>query len=237
VKGIKVDFFSGDKQYVIQLYQKILRDAAKYQLLVDFHGCTIPRGWNRTYPNLLTMEAVKGMECYRYNKLYPDMAASYNTIAALVRGSAGSVDYTPAAFTDQKYPQKTTWAHNLALTIVYESGIIHMADKPEGYHLLPQEALNFLKLVPAAWDETRLIAAVPGELFIIARKKEGKWYVAGINGKNEAQEITLKLPESISNPVLLADGEARSEIVIKKTEGITSNYTIKLMPRGGFVIY
>lgn len=237
VKGIKVDFFSGDKQYVIQLYLKILQDAAKYKLLVDFHGCTMPRGWSRTYPNLLTMEAVKGIECYRYNKLYPDMAAGYNTISALIRGSAGSVDYTPAAFTDQKYPHKTTWAHELALTVVYESGIIHMADKPEGYRKLPAEAQEFLKRVPAAWDETRLINAVPGELFVIARKKDGKWYVAGINGKNEAQEITFKLPESINNPVLLADGEAQSDIIIKKTEGEITNYTIKLMPRGGFVIY
>lgn len=237
VKGIKVDFFSGDKQYVIQLYQKILRDASKYQLLVDFHGCTMPRGWNRTYPNLLTMEAVKGIECYRYNKLYPDMVARYNTIAALVRGSAGSVDYTPAAFTDQKFPHKTTWAHELALTVVYESGIIHMADKPEGYRSLPQEALAFLKQVPAAWDETILIAAVPGELFIIARKKEGKWYVAGINGKDEMQEVTFNLPVSVVNPILLADGEAQSEISIKKIEGVVSNCTIKLMPRGGFVIY
>lgn len=237
IKGVKIDFFAGDKQYVIQLYLNILRDAAKYHLLVDFHGCTMPRGWTRTYPNLLTMEAVKGAECYRYSEKYPDMAARYNTIAAVVRGTAGPTDYTPATFTNQKYPHKTTSAHELALTVIYESGIIHMADKPEGYYKLPQEAKEFLKRIPAAWDETRLIAAVPGELFVIARKREGKWYVAGINGKDEVQEITFSLPEAIVNPILLADGKTQSEIIINNTEGVASNYTLKLMPKGGFVIY
>lgn len=237
IKGVKIDFFAGDKQFVIQLYQNILRDAAKCHLLVDFHGCTLPRGWTRTYPNLLTMEAVKGAECYRYSDKYPDIAAQYNTIAAVVRCSAGPTDYTPATFTNQKYPHKTTSAHELALTVVYESGIIHMADKPEGYRKLPQEAKEFLKRVPPAWDETRLISAVPGELFVIARKKDGKWYVAGINGKNEAQEITISLPEPIVNPIVIADGKEQSDIAIKKIKGDLSNYTLTLMPRGGFVMY
>jgi alpha-glucosidase len=237
IKGVKIDFFAGDKQYVIQLYQNILRDAAKYHLLVDFHGCTLPRGWTRTYPNLLAMEAVKGAECYRYSEKYSDMAARYNTIAALVRGTAGPTDYTPATFTNQKYPHKTTSAHELALTVVYESGIIHMADKPEGYSKLPKEAKEFLKRVPAAWDETRLLAAVPGELFVIARKRDGKWYVAGINGKNEAQEIKIDFPETLVNPIILADGKTLADISIMKIKGEVSNYTLNLMPQGGFVMF
>lgn len=237
IKGVKIDFFASDKQNTIQLYLNILRDAARYHLLVDFHGCTLPRGWTRTYPNLLTMEAIKGAECYRYSAKYPDIAARFNTLAAIVRGSAGPTDYTPATFTNQKFPHKTTSVHELALTVVYESGIIHMADKPEGYRKLPFEAQEFLKRVPAAWDETRLIAAVPGELFVIARKKEGKWYVAGINGKNEAQEITINLTEPLVNPILLADGKEQADITIKKIEGEVSNYTLTLMPKGGFVMY
>jgi alpha-glucosidase len=236
-KGIKVDFFASDKQYVIQLYLKILQDAAKYHLLVDFHGCTLPRGWSRTYPNLMSMEAIKGAECYRYSKVYPDMAARFNTVAALVRGMAGPTDYTPVTFTNQKYPHKTTSSHELALAVVYESGIVHLADKPQGYRNLPVEARQFLKQVPSVWDESRLIEAIPGDLLVIARKNAGKWYIAGINGKNEIQEVKIKLPEPLTNPTLIADGEAPAEMAIKKIEGRVSEYRIKMMPGGGFVIY
>lgn len=236
-KGIKVDFFATDKQIAIQLYQKILKDAAKHQLLVIFHGCTLPRGWRRTYPNLVAMEAVRGAECYRFDEKHPDKAASFNTICALVRGAVGPTDYTPTTLSNMKYPHKTTNANELALSIVYECGIVTFADKPESYRALPVDAINFLKIVPTVWDETKLISAVPGEHFIIARKNGNKWYIAGINGKNEKQEITFTLPEAMAKSTILCDSDNASEIQVKKTNDNLNTVTITMMPMGGFVIY
>jgi len=165
------------------------------------------------------------------------MAARFNTVAAVVRGAAGPADYTPVALTDQKYPHLTTSAHELALAVVYESGILHFADKHEGYRSLPAEAKEFLKKVPAAWDESRLIDAVPGELFIVARKKDGRWFIAGINGKNEVNKVSFKFPETITNPVILTDSEKPADLVIRKSAGNHTGAEIEMKPRGGFVVF
>lgn len=237
-KGIKVDFFASDKQYVIKLYLDILKDAAKYNLFVNFHGCTLPRGWSRTYPNLLSMEAVKGTEAYRFSRNYPDMAARYNTIAPLVRGMAGPADYTPVTVTNQKYPRKTTLAHELATAIIYESGLIHMADKPEGYAVLPQEARDYLKRLPAVWDESRLIEAIPGQILVVARKYNSRWYIAGVNGTDTAQKVKFNLPEKIKNFVVLSDSNSLPNVIdITKHGNVFTDYEINLLPRGGLVIY
>lgn len=237
VKGIKVDFFATDKQLAIELYHKILTNAANHRLLVNFHGCTLPRGWSRTYPHLLSMEAVRGEECYRFSKPYPDLAPSYNTLAAIIRSTVGPADYTPAAFSNQKFPHKTTSANELALAMLYENGIIHMADTPENYRALPAEAKEFLKQVPAAWDETKLIAAVPGELFVIARRKGEKWYVAGINGKDEKQEIQINLPAKLESPTFIGDGEQPAELTAFKIPSSINSFSLTMLPNGGFVLY
>jgi hypothetical protein len=237
VKGIKVDFFATDKQIAIELYLKILRDAAKHKLLVNFHGCTLPRGWSRTYPNLLAMEAVRGAECYRFSKTYPEITASYNTIAAVTRAVVGPTDFTPATFSNQKFPRKTTSAHELALTLVYETGLLHLADTPESYRSQSSEVIEFLKKVPVTWDETRVLAAIPGELFVVARRNGEKWYVAGINGKKETQEVNIELPFSLNNPLLFADGETLNELAIQNLPGNITSVSVKLMPDGGFVMY
>ncbi|MFW6277468.1 MAG: glycoside hydrolase family 97 catalytic domain-containing protein [Prolixibacteraceae bacterium] len=237
IKGIKVDFFATDKQFGIELYENIIQDAAKYNLLVNFHGSTMPRGWTRTYPNVLTLEAVRGAEAYRFSESYPEIAAEYNTIAAIVRGPVGPADYTPATFSDNRYPHKTTYGHELALPVIYESGIIHMADKPESYRSLPEEAIAFLKEVPAAWDETKLIKAVPGEVFVIARRKGDNLYIAGINGKVENQEISITLPGNMQNAIFVGDGDAPEEFNIKQLEEGKEEVTVNMLPNGGFVIW
>lgn len=236
IKGIKVDFFASDKQNTIKLYLDILRDAAKHHLLVNFHGCTLPRGWSRTYPNLMSMEAIRGAECYRYSKTYPEMAAKFNTIAAVVRGAVGPTDYTPVAITDNKYPRQTTLAHELALAVVYESGIIHFADKPDGYLNLQEKAKNYLKAVPAIWDETRLLAWEPGELVVVARRKNENWFISGINGKNEQQNVEIQLPVEFANATLITDGESIDGLKTENIENLKS-HKLTLEPNGGFVIY
>ncbi|HPS03278.1 MAG TPA: glycoside hydrolase family 97 catalytic domain-containing protein [Candidatus Sumerlaeota bacterium] len=191
VRGIKVDFFVTDKQYAMQLYQDILIDAATYRLMVNFHGCTLPRGWTRTYPHLMTQEAVSGAESYIFFKTFPDIAPYHSTVLPFTRNAVGPMDYTPVTFSDNYHAHKTTNAHELALSVVFESGWQHFADRVSAYRDLPQAAKDFLRSVPTAWDETRYAAGEPGEYAVIARRKGDQWYVGAINGRKEPREIVF----------------------------------------------
>ena len=193
IKGVKIDFFQSDKQNIMQLYLDILKDAADYQLMVYFHGCTLPRGWSRTYPNLMTMEAVRGAECYSFDQAYPKQAPMHNVIQAFTRNVVGPMDYTPVMFADNTYPHITTYGHELALSVVFESGLLHFADAVKPYLDLPEGPKTFLKRVPAAWDETRFIAGEPGRFVILARRKGNDWYIGGINGRDIAEQVNVPL--------------------------------------------
>lgn len=133
VSGIKVDFFHSDKQAGIKLYLDILADAAEAGLMVNFHGSTIPRGWERTWPNLMSMEGVRGAEQYDFRPTYPEEAPWHNTVLAFTRNVVGPMDYTPVTFSDAMYPHVTTNAHELALAVVFESSLQHFADSVESY--------------------------------------------------------------------------------------------------------
>jgi alpha-glucosidase len=169
IKGVKVDFFHSDKQDSIRLYLDILEDAADFQLMVNFHGSTLPRGWSRTYPNLMTMEAVRGAEAYTFDNTYARVAPSQNTILAFTRNVVGPMDYTPVTFSDGPEPHETSNAHELALSIIFESGILHLADSVEAYQNLPEAVHNFLRDVPSHWDETKYLGGEPGKFVILAR--------------------------------------------------------------------
>ena len=239
VKGVKVDFFQSDKQWMIRHYLGILEDAADYNLVVDFHGCTIPRGWQRTYPNLVTMEAVRGAEIYSCCEDYGPAAIWQNTVLPFTRNVIGSMDYTPVTFTDQKIPHQTTFAHELALSVVFESGIQHFADAVSGYEQLPDYAQNWLKAVPAAWDETRYVAGYPGKLAIVARRKGDAWYVGGIEGERRAQTVKVTLPflkEGRYSVEVIADGEDdRSFSRTGTTIEAKGTFDVPLRAAGGFV--
>lgn len=240
IKGVKIDFFNSDKQHMIQLYHDILKDAAKYKLMVNFHGCTLPRGWRRTYPNLMTMEAIKGAENYRYDESYTDRAPSHNTIAALTRNIIGPMDYTPCTFSNNRYPHQTTFGHELALSVLYESGIQHMADKAGSYLSLSEAPKNFLKAVPAAWDETRFITGIPGETGVIARRKGDSWYIGGINGTSENRDIQIETDfldsEREYDMTVITDGE-QSETFHTESRNIAKDqsFQVSLKANGGFV--
>ncbi|QHS56909.1 glycoside hydrolase family 97 protein [Mucilaginibacter sp. 14171R-50] len=195
VKAIKVDFFQSDKQDVMKLYLDILKDAAQQQIMVIFHGSTMPRGWARTYPNLLSMESVRGAENYGWDPRFAMDAAELNTIYVYTRNVAGSMDYTPVTFSDYKCcPHTTTNTHELALSVVFESGMMHFADSDSSYLSQDAAVKKFLSDVPSAWDETRLIQGEPGKDAVIARRKGKNWYIAGINGENVSKNYTISLP-------------------------------------------
>jgi len=240
VRGVKVDFFQSDKPHIIQQYIDILEDAARYGLLVNFHGCTIPRGWDRTYPNLLTLESVRGGESYSFDEHFPEMAPSQNTIYAATRNVIGPMDYTPVTFSDNVYPHITTNAHELALAVVFESGIQHFADRVSAYTDQPKAVWELLSQMPVIWDETRFLGGTPGEDFLVARRHGDTWYVAGINGEGATKtfEPDLSFLEgSAWTALTVRDGETAREFSIAESI-VQANAapSVEVLPFGGFIM-
>ncbi len=238
VKGVKVDFFQSDKPDIIKQYHDILADAMEYKIMVNFHGCTMPRGWERKYPHLMSMEAVRGAECYSFDNRFPEAAPWYNTILPFTRNLVGPMDYTPVAFSDQTYPHITTYGHEIALPVIFQSSWLHFADRVSVFRELPDFAKEFLSEIPVSWDETRFLEGYPGQYVILARENNGMWYFGGINGTEETIQIDLKLPfikEGSYLAEIITDGEKdRSFMYYKKPFNNTSNLTIEIKPFGGF---
>lgn len=240
VAGVKIDFFAGDKQETMEYCIDLLECAARHHLLVNFHGATIPRGWQRTYPNLLSTEAVYGAEWYNNKPVLTNKAACHNATLPFTRGIVGSMDYTPCTFSDSQHPHITTHAHELALPVLFESALMHWADKPESYLAQPKEVQNFISHLPTTWDETRLLSGYPGESVVMARRKGSVWYVAGINGKDEPQKLSVDLSllaKSSARVLLFEDSGKISKpwkISHRKVNGL-KDY-INTQPRGGFVM-
>ena len=191
VSGVKIDFFESDKQSMMAYYLDILEDAAESKMLINFHGSTVPRGWSRTYPHLMSMEAVYGAEQYNNGDYMTSNGARINCLLPYTRNVIGPMDYTPVAFTNSQHPHTTSYAHELALSVAFESGIQHWADRPEGFYNLPDEAQWHMMQVPVAWDETRFISGYPGKDFVVARRHNSHWCVGGLNGEKKAKTIDI----------------------------------------------
>ena len=239
VTGVKIDFFSGDNQMNMDYCLDLLEAAARHHLLVNFHGATIPRGWQRTWPNLLSTEGVYGAEWYNNVPTFTDKAASHNATLPFTRNVIGPMDYTPCAFSDSQHPHITSHAHELALTVLYESGLQHLADRPESFLAQPTEVRAFFGQLPVAWDETRLVAGYPGEYVVMARRKGNVWYVAGINGTNEMKTLEVKLDfiKGKGKNILFVDNPSQDKAnpwVITNPKRLPSSITCQ--PRGGFVM-
>ena len=241
VKGVKIDFFLSEKQDLIKYYLDILDDAAKFEMMIYFHGCIVPRGWSRTYPHLMTFEGIRGAEWYNNGPEFTSVAPEHNTIIPFTRNVVGPMDYTPVTFTNSQFPHITSYGHELALSVIFESGLQHMADRPEGYLQLPDAAKSFLKEVPNAWDNTKFLDGYPGKDIMIARQKGNAWYIGGINAETRIEKKkTLKfdfLAEGVKYKLtLISDGEHDKAfntqyMVVDKT----SSVEVKMLRRGGFV--
>jgi len=240
IAGVKVDFWHSDKQSVMALYHDMMADAAEAGLLIAFHGATTPRGWSRTWPNLLTVEAVLNAEQYKYNERYAKDAAWHNTILPFTRNVIGSMDYLPAALGDAKYPHQTTNAHELALTVVFESGIVHFPDSAKSYKELPPAALTLLREVPTAWDESRLLDGEPGRLALIARRRGSEWWVGAINGLGDAATVALDLSflgEGEWTLTMIRDGGAPRQLLSESaTVRGVDRFNVPMLARGGFLM-
>jgi hypothetical protein len=186
VGGVKLDFMQSDSAARMRWYRDVARAAAERHLVVDFHGATVPRGLSRTWPNVLTQEAVLGAESYKGGA---PGTPEHNATLPFTRGAVGPMDYTPVTFSTPR--RRTSLAHELALSVVYASGLQHFADSPESYAAQPL-AEAWLRDVPAAWDDTRLVAGRPGRSATIARRAGDRWYVGGIRaGAGRAVELPL----------------------------------------------
>ncbi len=240
VVGVKIDFFESEKQDMIKYYLDILDDAAKFKIMVYFHGSIVPRGWERTYPHLMTYESVRGAEWYNNGPEFTNTAPEHNVTLPFTRNVVGGMDYTPVTFTNSQYPHITSYGHELALSVVFESGIQHMADRAEGYLTLPDAAKNFLRTVPNVWDDTKLLDGYPGKDVIMARLKGNKWYLGGLNGEIREKRKNIKL-DFLPNGkkyklTLIADGVhdkvfSTQEITVDKASAVD----VKMLRRGGFV--
>ena len=235
VAGVKIDFFSGDNQMNMDYCLDLLESAARHHLLVNFHGATIPRGWQRTYPNLMSTEGVYGAEWYNNVPTFTKQAASHNATLPFTRNVIGPMDYTPCAFSDSQHPHITSHAHELALTVLFESALQHLADRPESFLAQPQEVQDFLSSLPSVWDETRFVSGYPGESAVIARRSGNVWYVAGINGTDEVKRVktTLDIKGFKSCQVFYDSGKDAAPWNISTIRILPDLLT--LQPRGGFV--
>jgi hypothetical protein len=243
VAGVKIDFFSGDNQMNMDYCLDLLESAARHHLLVNFHGATIPRGWQRTWPNLMSTEGVYGAEWYNNVPTFTDKAASHNATLPFTRNVIGPMDYTPCAFSDSQHPHITTHAHELALTVLFESGLQHLADKPESFLAQPQEVQDFLSHLPSVWDETRFVSGYPGESVVLARRSGDTWYIAGINGTDQEKELVVKQGDgSFVTPddetkefsvTAFLDAGEREWQILTSVETLPEKVTCR--PRGGFV--
>lgn len=239
--GVKIDFFESEKQDMITYYLDILEDAAKFNMLVYFHGCVVPRGWARTYPHLMTYEGVMGAEWYNNVPFFTAGAPSHNTILPFTRNVVGAMDYTPVTFTNSQHPHITSYGHELALSVVFESALQHLADRPEGYDELPDAPKTFLKKVPAAWDDTKYIDGYPGHDAIVARRSGSDWFIGGINGESKEKTKAVKLdflPAGAKYKMtLIADGT--HDKAFATNYGVvdsSSTIEVKMLRRGGFAV-
>lgn len=239
VYGVKVDFFESEKQNMINYYIDLIEDAAAFEIMVYFHGCLVPRGWARTYPNLMTYEGVRGAEWYNNVPDFTLEAPVHNTILPFTRNVVGSMDYTPVTFTNSQHPHLTSFGHELALCVLFESALQHLADRPQGYDELPFPAKQLLTDVPVIWDNTKLLNGFPGKEVIMARRKGNTWYIAGINAEliEKQQEIALSFLEDNMKYRLTLIEDGIHDKVLKTTYRMVDNssvITLKMLRRGGF---
>lgn len=236
IAGVKIDFFGGDGQSMISYYHDILKDAATHKLMVNFHGATVPRGWQRTYPNLMTVEAVKGEEFITFFQETADLQPSHCAMLPFARNVFDPMDFTPMVLDSiPNINRRTTPAFELALPVLFLSGIQHIAEIPEGMAKQPKYVVDYLKDIPTNWDETKFIDGYPGKFMVMARKKDNIWHIVGINGENSTKEIEIDISfVSGKNGMLISEDENGF-----KLDNIISadnkKLSVKMKPFGGFV--
>jgi hypothetical protein len=206
VKGIKVDFFGSDKQVTMQLYEEILADANDFGLQCVFHGCTLPRGWERMYPNFASAEAVLASENLNFSQHRCDTEAQQASMHPFIRNTVAAMDFGGSTLNKvynvnndlsrRGSRRRTSDVFALATAVLFQSPVQHFAMSPENLTDAPAWAVDFMKDVPTLWDEVRFLDGYPGKYAILARRSGDKWYIAGINAQEEPVVADIPLPAS-----------------------------------------
>jgi hypothetical protein len=241
IKGVKIDFFNGDSQAMIAYYVDILTDAASAGLLVNFHGATLPRGWHRTWANLMTMESVKGFEFTSFEQRDEDAMPTHVAMLPFARNLFDPMDFTPMVFGDIPNIKRTSSnGFELATSVLMLSGIQHFAERPEGMATAPDYVKDFLRELPRSWDDSRYVDGFPGKYAVIARRAGNTWYIAGINATEAEKTLTLDLSfAGAGAAVIIGDGEAvtgKPSSFSQRSIGAGSKAVVTIKPHGGFVI-
>jgi alpha-glucosidase len=248
IAGIKVDFFNSDKQDRIDQYIGILEDAADFGLLVNFHGATVPRGWQRTYPHLMTQEAVNGAEVYKFAAVQGAPDATTNLRHVFLRNVVGSMDYTPVVFEAALASVGLPYAHSLALSVIFESGVQHFADRADSNTEVGYRAVfdaypyvgDFMSTVPVAWDDTRFIRGSIDDHVILARRKGADWYLGGIHALEANVQYDFDLdflePGVTYEMAMIQQGADETSFrLTTRTVNAGDPLSVDLPPNGGFV--
>lgn len=244
IKGIKVDFFGGDKQETMKLYEDILSDANDYGLVVIFHGCTLPRGWERMFPNFVGSEAVLASENLIFTQHANDNEAYNACLHPFIRNSVASMDFGPVLLNkrhnrnnDGGTVRKTTEIFQLATAVLFQTPVQNFGITPNNLTEYPAFVIDFMKSVPTIWNETVFIDGYPGKYCILARRHNDKWYIAGINAEKEIKKIKVQLPMIAGEKVsLYSDKKDRSpqleEVNVKKN----GELTLTIQPGGAVIL-
>ena len=244
VKGLKVDFFGGDKQETMKLYEEILSDANEYGLMVIFHGCTLPRGWERMYPNFIASEAVLASENLIFGQHANNQEAFNATLHPFIRNAVGAMDFGGTLLNKRHNRtnnggtiRKTTDIFQLATAVLFQTAVQNFALTPNNLTDVPAFEIDFMKKVPTTWDETRFIEGYPGKYCVIARRSGSKWYVSGVNAGKTALKLKLSLPMlAKSDCSLYYDKQDRTPALEKKTISRDGTITVDIQPEGGIIL-
>jgi hypothetical protein len=236
VAGVKLDFMRSDSNQRMGWYRRVARAAAARRLLLNFHGSTVPRGLSRTWPNVLTWEGVLGAESYKRSAPPKPPTPAHNATLPFTRNAIGSMDYTPVTFSART--RQTSAAHELALSVVFESGLQHFADSPEGYGTL-RPARRWLRRVPVAWDATLLLSGYPGASATIARRAGRRWYVGAIEaGAGRAVRLPLDFLDRGQRYVARIVEDGSAGMLRTRRQRVRAKRALRLHvgPAGGYVV-
>lgn len=244
IKGIKVDFFGGDKQETMRLYEDILSDANRYGLQVVFHGCTIPRGWEQMYPNFVASEAVLASENVFFNEQAANRQPFDLTLHPFCRNATASMDWGGIIMNKylskdnkSRHSRKTTDIFELASGIIMQTSVQCVAMQPNNLEELPQFEMDFLRQLPTVWDETRFIDGYPGKYVVLARRHSDHWYIAGLNALNEPLTLTLDLsPFGPAQTKLYIDNKKGEPVLTPLKTNKKGLVKVTILPHGGLII-
>lgn len=244
VKGLKVDFFGGDKQETMRFYEDILSDANDYGLMIIFHGCTLPRGWERMYPNFVGSEAVLASEMLIFSQDVREKEAFYATLHPFIRNSVGSMEFGGVFMNkflnrgnSRGQQRLTTDLFQIATGILFQNPVQMFALTPNNLTDAPGSLIDFMREIPTTWDETFYIDGYPGKFSVIARRHGEQWYVAGVNALEQPLELELNLPMIAGKKVsIYSDNSNQETIVTSNKINKNGKVNVTLQSKGGFVI-